>query len=403
MPVLFICLLLFLGASPSSSSAELAPEVAVRVFSGRQITACTVVSESKLRVGSMATECTGGAFEVPPGEVVKVTADGDKIRVASPEIGSAPAADKWEFSASTPITITLERGPTRSYRGRVVVTAREGCLAFVNRVPLEDYLPGVLPAEIPAEAHPEALKAQAIAARTYALANLGKHRAEGFDLCDTSHCQVYVGAGAENPRCTAAVKDTEGVIVTYDGKPIHAVYHDTCGGRTAGNETAWRGSEPLPYLRPVADGENGVAWCARSPRAVWTRQLSQAKLGSALARLGVNGPVTKIEPAEGDENGRPKQYRVGTANGESVIVAGVLRAALNNALGWDTIPSADFEAAPNGDSMVFAGRGNGHGVGLCQWGANAMAKAGKTAEEILKHYYQGVTVERRMWPRREQN
>jgi stage II sporulation protein D len=78
-----------------------------------------------------------------------------------------------------------------------------------------------------------------------------------------------------------------------------------------------------------------------------------------------------------------------------VIVAGVLRAAANNALGWDTIPSADFEAAPNGDSMVFAGRGNGHGVGLCQWGANAMAKAGKTAEEILKHYYQGVRIERR--------
>ena len=274
------------------------------------------------------------------------------------------------------------------------MTAREGRLTFVNKVPLEDYLPGVLPAEIPAQAHVEALRAQAIAARTYTLSNLGKHRGEGFDLCDTSHCQVYVGAGEESPRCTAAVRDTDGLIVTWEGKPIHAVYHDTCGGRTAANETAWQGSQPLPYLRPVVDAENGVAWCGRSPRAVWTRRISQAELGSALARCGVQGPVTGIEPAEGDENGRPKQYLVRTANGDSVIIAGVLRATVNSALGWDTMPSADFEAAPNGDSIVFAGRGNGHGVGLCQWGANEMAKAGRTAEEILKHYYQGAAVER---------
>jgi stage II sporulation protein D len=392
MPILFVFLLIAAAIRPSGAGTS--PTISVGVFSGHHLAACTVVSASGLRVVTMATECTGTCLEVPGGELVKVRVDGGKILVTSPEIGFEPDADNWEFESSTPITIAPEGGPTRSYRGRIVVTARERRFVFVNEVELEDYLRGVLPAEIPASFHPEALKAQAIAARTYTLANLRKHRSEGYDLCDAAHCQVYTGVQNEDPRADAAIKDTEGLVVTYEGKPIHAVYHDACGGRTAGNETAWPGSVPLPYLRPVVDGEGEQAWCARSPRAVWTRQVSQQKLGNALARFGVQGPVTAVEAAECDQNGRPNQYRVRSAGGEWVILAGALRSAVNAGLGWDTLPSADFTAAPNGYSIVFAGRGNGHGVGLCQWGANEMAKAGKTAEEILKHYYQGVTVQR---------
>jgi len=260
-------------------------------------------------------------------------------------------------------------------------------------VALQDYLRGVLPAEIPASFPEEALKAQAIAARTYTLANMGKHRSHGYELCDQPHCQVYLGAGAEDPRVDAAVSATAGLIVTYAGRPIHAVYHDTCGGRTAGNETAWQGSAPLPYLRPVSDCAEGTPRCRHSPNATWTRQVSQTGLGAALARFGVKGAVTGIEPRACDANGRPEEYRVRSDRGETAIAAGVLRTAVNAALGWNTLPSADFQAAANGDSMVFAGRGNGHGVGLCQWGANAMAREGKTAEQILGHYYTGVTLE----------
>jgi len=391
MPILLVFLLIAAAIRPSGASAS--PTISIGVFSGHHLAACTVVSQSKLHVCTMVGEDIGRGWDSPPAEVVRLRADGGEVRLSCSTIGAEVGADNWGFDSPTPISLAPESGPTRSYRGRIVVTAREGRLVFVNEVELEDYLRGVLPPEIPASFHPEALKAQAIAARTYTLANLRKHRPQGYDLCDAAHCQVYTGVQNEDPREDAAIKDTEGLVVTYEGKPIHAVYHDACGGRTAGNETAWPGSVPLPYLRPVVDGEGEQAWCARSPRAAWTRQISQEKLGNALARFGVQGPVTAVEPGECDENGRPNQYRVRSASGEWVILAGALRSAVNAGLGWDTLPSADFTAAPNGYSIVFAGRGNGHGVGLCQWGANEMARAGKTAEEILKHYYQGVTVQ----------
>ncbi len=393
MPILLIFLLMA-AASARPSHAEVSPTISVGVFSGRHVAACTVVSQSRLHVCAIAGEDLRTGWDSAPAELVRLRADGGEVRLSCPTIDAEAGASSWRFDSPTPITVAPEGGPTRTYRGGMVVTAREGRLLFVNQVGLEDYLRGVLPPEIPATFHPEALRAQAIAARTYTLANLRKHGSQGYDVCDAAHCQVYTGVQDEDPRVDAAIKDTEGLGVTCDGKPIHAVYHDTCGGRTAGNETAWPGSSPLPYLRPVVDGEGGQAWCARSPRAAWTRQASQERLGNALASFGVQGPVTAIEAAECDENGRPKQYRVKTTGGEWVILAGALRSTVNAGLGWDTLPSADFTAAPNGDSMVFAGRGNGHGVGLCQWGANEMAKAGKTAEEILKHYYQGVTVQR---------
>jgi stage II sporulation protein D len=379
------------------SSADQARTVRVGLFSGRGFVACTISSQSSLDADLMTMDAGAGwrpvARRTGLPQPVSLTRAGGKARASSPSPESEALAERWVFSSPTPITVQPQVGSARSYRGRIEITPTGEGLLIVNEVDLEDYLRGVLPAEIPASFHEEALKAQAIAARTFAMANLGKHRAQGYDLCDQTHCQVYPGASVEDPRLDAAVAATAGLIVTYEGKPIHAVYHDCCGGRTAGNETAWQGSAPLPYLRPVSDCEGGSPLCGQSPNATWTRQVSQAKLGAALARFGVQGAVTGIEAAHCDENGRPQEYRVRSQAGEVAIAAGVLRSAVNAALGWDTLPSADFQAAMNGDAIVFAGRGNGHGVGLCQWGANAMARKGKTAEEILKRYYSGVMIE----------
>ena len=330
---------------------------------------------------------------IPAGTPIEAKAEGERVALSCAQPRGEGRAERYIISSSAPISISLAGKERGTYQGQLAVSARAGRLALVNKIGLEEYLRGVLPFEIPTSFHPEALKAQAIAARTYAVAGLGRHKNDEYDLCDGSHCQVYLGMKDQDARLNAAISDTAGLIVTYQGRPIHAVYHDVCGGRTAGNESAWVGSHPLPYLRPVLDGDDGNAWCARSPRGVWTRRIPRARLGAALERFGVRGPVAAIRAAGYDENGRPQEFEVSSESGEVTVLAGALRSTVNAALGWNTLPSADFEAAPSGEVMVFTGRGNGHGVGLCQWGADGMARAGKTAAEILAHYYQGTKVE----------
>ncbi len=266
-------------------------------------------------------------------------------------------------------------------------------LKLVNCVELEDYLRGVVPAEMPAEFLPEALKAQAIAARSYALANLGKHRRDGCDLCDSTDCQVYGGVDEEEPRVDAAVADTAGLVLTYGGKPIEAVYCDTCGGETATPEAAWPGADPVAYLPAVDDHYGVVQVCKASPKARWTRKLTQEKFLAALTKWKVTGPLTMIRPLGCEDGTRPDRYRLEAGELVWVVPAEAVRNAVDRALGWSTLPSGDFIALIDGDTISFTGWGQGHGVGLCQWGANGWAKLGKTAAEILAHYYPGAKLQ----------
>jgi stage II sporulation protein D len=377
---------------PAAGLASAAPDLtlSIGIFSGQRITACAITGQAPL---ALQDDQGHPVAEFPAGAVLEASAEDAEVALSCSQPSGSGRAGRYTISSSQPVQVCPQGGKPRTYRGRLLLSARAGRLLLVTQVGLEDYLRGVLPSEIPSSFAPEALKAQAIAARTYAVVTAGRHRAEGFDLCDGLHCQMYLGCSGENPRTDAAVRDTAGLVVTYQGKPIHAVYHDCCGGRTAGNETVWKASDPLPYLRPVSDCDGDTPLCRGSPRSVWTREVPQAKLAAALAQFGITAPISAVERATCDENGRPKDYRIRGAQGETTLLAGVFRAAVNAALGSDTLPSADFTAAPSGDSIVFAGRGSGHGVGLCQWGANTLAQSGRTAPEILAHYYTGVSVE----------
>jgi len=390
----YLLSLLILAVIPlpfaAGAAADLNPTLAIGIFAGSGLTACTVSGRAPITI---ADEEGRQLAELPAGAPIEAKADDGKVAVSCERPHGGGAAAQYVFASSLPIEIKPENGKARSYRGQIAISVQDGRLRLINRIVLEDYLRGVLPSEIPSSFAREALRAQAIAARTYAIMSARKHASAGFGLCDGPHCQVYLGVTEESPSTDAAVRDTTGLVVTYQHRLIYAVYHDSCGGRTAGNETAWQGSDLLPYLRPVPDTEGGGALCDRSPRNVWTRQIPQSKLAAALVKFKVAAPITAIEAASTDANGRPQEYTVRGAQGDVTIRAGVLRDMVNRALGPTTLPSADFTAAPNGDSFVFAGRGNGHGVGLCQWGANAMAKAGRTAQQILTHYYTGASVE----------
>jgi len=312
---------------------------------------------------------------------------------------------------------------TRRYWGRVYVTLdHDGNLDAVNAVPADKLLAGLVPAEMMASSPAAALEAQAIAARTELLAKLG-HRdpTEPFLLCSSQACQVYAGAGHEDPRTTRAVERTRGQVLLRDGGGLaDARYSASCGGHGEDNEAIW-GGDPDPSLRGrvdrAASGASSFSrvddddidaflaadpkdsWCGRPHAAKgrfrWTARLTADDVTRRVAAEYPSvGRVVALEPLARGVSGRIEKLRVRGA-GASAIVAGDLH--IRRLLGG--LRSTLFAVHTEGPSasptaFVLHGAGFGHGVGMCQIGAIGMAEAGKTSTAILGHYYRGTHVHR---------
>ncbi|MDX1674824.1 MAG: SpoIID/LytB domain-containing protein [Longimicrobiales bacterium] len=293
-----------------------------------------------------------------------------------------------------------------AYRGAVLIRAAATGVTAVNLLDLETYLRGVVPLEIGAGRPPEALeavKAQAVAARTYAIRHLGRRDALGFDYYGTVADQVYGGADAEDPVSTRAVEETRGQILTYDGEPIEAYYHSTCGGRTAALEEVWRGA-PRPYLRSVSDRRPDGGWyCEASNRFRWTEAWSEADLLEALTvglrdrGLGTIGEVRSIEVRGRTSSGRAAELEVRTDRGVARVHGDSIRRVLAPEPGR-ILNSTAIELEPEAGSRVTAltvhGSGWGHGIGMCQMGALGRAAAGAAYRDILSTYYPGTRLVR---------
>jgi stage II sporulation protein D len=293
-----------------------------------------------------------------------------------------------------------------AYHGAVLVRPAVTGVTAVNLLDMESYLKGVVPLEIGdwrAEEELEAVKAQAVAARTYAIRHLGRRGDLGFDYHGSMLDQVYGGADAEDPVSTRAVDETRGVIVTYDGEPIEAFYHSTCGGSTAALEEVWPG-EPRPYLKSVSDREPAGGWyCDASDRFWWTeswteRQLLEA-LNAGLARRGAE-PVTEVEALEArgrTPSGRVAALMIRTATGEELVRGDSIRRFLEPEPDR-LLNSTLIDLRPRGGGrvtgLVVEGRGWGHGIGMCQNGALGRARAGQSYREILSTYYPGTRLVR---------
>jgi stage II sporulation protein D len=272
------------------------------------------------------------------------------------------------------------------YRGNLeLVPGAGGTVTAVNVLPLEEYLFGVVPGEMPAGWEKEALKAQAIAARTYALHNLGKESKKGYDLCGTTHCQMYEGAAVETAATNDAVARTAGEYLSYQGKPIQAYFHANSGGYTDNSGDLW--SENLPYIRAVADFDQAA------PRHVWYLTYSESQLGAALDKIGVSvGRVTDLAPADKTPIGRVKTMRVKGTGGSATFEASKLRFAIglhSTFFNVGKVTGAQLGMPGNGTYFQFAGRGWGHGLGMSQWGARGMADRGFNYRQILNHFYPG--------------
>ena len=258
----------------------------------------------------------------------------------------------------------------------------------VEEVPLEDYVAAVLPPEIGAHAPEAALEAQAVAARSYAVARAERHIEDGADLCDGTHCQVFKGLNAATPASRAAASATAGLVLAQRGKVIAAPFHAVCGGRTARPRDVWD-DEETPDLEPVDDDA-----CLSAPGAVWTFSLARRDVPPLAATVGF--PEGRLIEVYGhDESRRVSMVRFAAPGGEARVVRGFeFRKAASGLWGWDSVRSTDFEVEESRAAYLLHGRGTGHGAGLCQAGAIVRAKRGESRDAILALYYRGASVVR---------
>ncbi len=266
------------------------------------------------------------------------------------------------------------------YSGRLRIMKDENGLYVINYLPFERYIEGVVASELGEDWEPEALKAQAVISRTYATFYKTLNAKKDFYLTSSVLHQLYKGANTD-PLITYAVKSTEGEILTYKNLPIKAFFHATCVGKTEIPEEVW--SESLPYLKSVDCNTKNA------PYTNWQRRFSLDKIGG---RLGISG-LKDIKISSYTVTGRVRTLKLISEGNKSVDSAKEIRAPeLRKLLGFEELPSTRFSLSKSGKNMIFTGRGYGHGVGLSQWGALAMAKEGKNYREILRHYYPGATL-----------
>jgi len=251
----------------------------------------------------------------------------------------------------------------------------------VERLPLETYVARVVAGEAARESPPAALEALAITVRTYALANRGRHRADGFDLCDQTHCQVVRTATPETGRAAEA---TAGRVLLDRGEPASIYYTASCGGHTEVPSAVWPGAEDPSYLPSRKDEA-----CQGLP--AWSAELTLGQLQGALARAGFRGRLRDVRIRDRDASGRVARLRLdGLA--PDAISGQDLRVAVGETLGWRLIKSTAFTLARRGRTYRFSGHGSGHGVGLCVIGSTRLAADGVSPAQILARYFPGLAI-----------
>jgi stage II sporulation protein D len=247
---------------------------------------------------------------------------------------------------------------------------------FINIVDMEHYIAGVVEAEGGRKTSMEYYKVQAIICRTYAICHMNKHKAEGYDMCDLVHCQVYNGK-CRNTEILMAASETSGmVIIDEKMQPINATYHSNCGGQTVNSADLW--NIKRPYLKAVVD-----KYCSTQPNARWERHTSKK---AWLTYLGdtFNYPINDSAACKAALNYKQWSRKVYFLNDKDIPLSRIRNDWL--------FKSTFFSIYPVGDSLVFKGRGYGHGVGLCQEGAMKMAESGMSFKDIINFYYANVKI-----------
>lgn len=351
-----------------------ATEIRVRILTPLKITSVIISPVSGeytlLGDGKIITDANNSS-------VFQMIVEGDSIRLkgVEQELGKyATIRLRGKFGAQTfKIKPVVPEGRIRSYEDHLDITVLNKNLFLLNNIDLENYLAGVVEAESGTLTTNEYYKLQAILCRTYALSHLRRHEAEGFHLCDQVHCQAYKSRSS-NLNIINSVYETKGlVVVDSDLKLITAAFHSNCGGQTINSEDVW--SLPTSYLKSVKD-----TFCLRKPHARWKREIPKEDWKSYLALK------SKDSNAECNANllNFPQQERgVNFIDKSLKIPLKTIRAD------WQ-LRSTYFSIEQKSDSVLFKGKGYGHGVGLCQEGAMRMSELKYSYKDILHFYYRNV-------------
>lgn len=316
--------------------------------------------------------------------VLATDESGEPLRLALPaQLKRVPAGiavggkTVRKLVAVSPATVMVNG---KRYRGTIEVIPQDKGLLVIDDLPLEDYLVGLINCEISSLWPIEAVKAQAVVARTYAIYQKRARSSALYHLESSVLDQVYDGCEIEDTRAARGVRETAGEVLTYGGQPIQAFYHSNCGGRTEVAENVW--GFRLPYLRSV-----DCAYCTVNPSARWEQTLPLKKLESLLKTGGVAVPgLREIREGKRNESGRLTDLLLVSSRGPTVVTTVTFR----KLVGYTVIKSTNFQVKVTEDNAIFTGAGYGHGVGLCQWGAKQRASDGFTCREILNYYYPGA-------------
>jgi stage II sporulation protein D len=320
-----------------------------------------------------------------------------KVLVVLTVLGVLTGALMLAGCAPGPVRVMMPGSLTRGTAMTLRVQVREGTALVVRQIPLEEYVAGAALSEVHPAPGNDALAArifevQAVIARTYAVSNRARHDKDGYDLCSTTHCQLYEPARVQGSRWAALVKDavrrTSGDLLWFAGTPARAVFHADCGGHTSNAAAVWGGVAPA-YLSGRRDGA-----AADGAHTEWAYEVGREGLRTALnadTRTAVGAKLNTVEIAGRDAAGRAEQIVLrGT---RTFVVRGeVFRDVVTRRLGVKTLRSTLFSVKASRAGFTFSGRGFGHGVGLCQAGAIARLKAGASREDVLSFYFPGTSL-----------
>lgn len=265
---------------------------------------------------------------------------------------------------------------TTMLRGEVEIFLQNGKLTVVNELGIEDYVRGVINKEAIPSWPLEAKKTQAVLARTFAVyQKMFNPRSRLYDLAPSVLDQVYGGLGKEDLSSNRAVNETKGEVITIGSNPAKIYFHSTCGGTISSSAEVWGKDEP--HLK-----EKACPYCIKSSLYRWTRKLDTADVAKRLSPAGISGGIQSIKT----ERGRTRVKNV-VVNGKKIPVN-----KFRELVGFSVVWSNDFTVQKNGKTLIFQGKGAGHGVGVCQWGMAGMAAQGKNHKEIVKFYLSGIEI-----------